>query len=108
VDPEEFTTAVQSPMVSGAVLVTGAAGRLGGQICRKLIAAGVPVVGTDLAAAVPEWASSGKVDYLPSIDLTDIDSTKRLFSTALAPITACVHVAAWPGPAVEPPFPRWV
>lgn len=97
-------------------------GRLGGQIAQQLAEMGMRVVGTDIAPAEPEWVSkimaqlesSGRskdLKYVPSLDLTNTAGVNDLFAMAqkeFGVVNGCVHVAAWPGPASDPPFPTVV
>ena len=94
-------------------LVTGAAGNLGMQIARRLKESGRfrAVLGTDISKSfnVPSHVDAPVWDtYVGGIDLTDRGAVARLFREAQKHRSesgdlVVVHVAAWPGPAKEPP-----
>ena len=52
------------------VVVTGAAGRLGGGVCKLLCARpGWVVIGTDIAPSPPEWLRDLPCPFYPGLDL---------------------------------------
>jgi homoserine O-acetyltransferase len=86
------------------VVVTGAAGRIGGGIASKLREQGYRVVGVDIA---PEPASDKKWDRFVQVDLAAAAEGNSEAADGLADAMrgahAVVHCAAWPGPAATPP-----
>jgi dTDP-4-dehydrorhamnose reductase len=78
-------TAVGSRVAARRVLVTGAAGMLGGELLRR-IPSGVSAVGTDLASA-PGVDAAG-------LDLCDPDALERAWSE-LGPFDGAIHCAAY-------------
>ena len=91
---------------TAVVLVTGAAGRLGGRIAQRLLSEypKCRVIGTDLAAQLPAWAegqAAERLVFVPAVNLTDAAAVGALFDRS---VTHCVHVAAWPGPSKQAPL----
>ena len=75
------------------ILVTGAAGRLGGRVVRLLVERGYDVLGTDridLEASSAPFARA---------DLCDADQASKLVAAA----KAVIHLGAIPGPRAEEP-----
>ena len=101
-------------------LVTGAAGNLGGQIAKKLARSGRyrAVVGTDVSKFTSVQSNNDpqhQQHYVGGVDLTDRTAVEALFQRVGEEKGAgadgdgqlvVVHVAAWPGPAQEPPLSR--
>jgi nucleoside-diphosphate-sugar epimerase len=94
------------------VVVTGAAGRLGGLIAQRLLTQHpkCTVIATDIVAETPAWAAeitSGadgeRLLFVPGVDLTDAAAVEAVFKR-FHRITHCVHVAAWPGPSKHAPL----
>ena len=99
-------------------LVTGAAGNLGGQIAKKLARSGRyrAVVGTDVSKFTSVQSDNDpqhQQHYVGGVDLTDRTAVEALFQRVGEEKGAgadgdgqlvVVHVAAWPGPAQEPPL----
>lgn len=76
------------------ILVTGAAGHIGGQVTRELLAAGHQVVLTDLLPV-----DEPRADRVHTGDLQDPDLARKAMDGA----EAVVHLAAIPHPNVEDP-----
>lgn len=76
-------------LTSGRVLVTGAAGMLGSELCRTA-PAGLEPVGTDLA---PEPHDGVPVQHV-GVDLTDAEAVRALLSDA-GPLQGVIHAAAY-------------
>ena len=88
-------------MTSGPILVTGAAGLIGGQLVSRLAAEGADVIATDRRAAeAPPGA--GWV----TVDLTDAPSLLALMRDAQ--VRAVVHAGAISGPMVAAGNPHQV
>jgi nucleoside-diphosphate-sugar epimerase len=86
-------------MTGGAILVTGAAGLIGGRLVRRLVAEGAFVVATD---ARPAEAPAG-------VRWETLDLENRSVLTALmrdARVEAVVHAGALSGPMVAPGDPH--
>lgn len=80
------------------VLVTGASGRLGSQIVRKLVEAGRRVVATDRAEPQSGIWGASDVEFVKA-DLCDKDAMQKV----CAKTKSVVHVGAIPGPSKFPP-----
>lgn len=84
-----------------AYLVTGAAGSIGSAICRRLLAAGHDVIGTDRAAAI-----EGELQWVRG-DLTDPVAQARIAAACTAGIdgiviaTGMLEPMAWEGIGAE-------
>jgi nucleoside-diphosphate-sugar epimerase len=88
-------------MTSGPILVTGAAGLIGGRLVNRLVAEGADVIATDRRAAeAPPGA--GWV----TVDLTDAPSLLALMRDAQ--VRAVVHAGAISGPMVAAGDPHQV
>ena len=66
-------------------VVTGAAGGIGTEVCRRLLAEGANVVAVDLdEGALLKLAGDGDAALLPvAADVTDAEDTDRFFAAAL-------------------------
>lgn len=62
--------------MAGPIVVTGAAGFLGGAVARHLAATGHAVVGMDLAAEAPGFPGA----FVGGVDLTDAEATAQAFA----------------------------
>jgi len=86
------------------ILVTGACGRIAGQIISRLVARGSNVLATDKLQAPDDrdqrWggASSKLVEFVQA-DLTDCSAVRAMVQRS----SAVVHVGAVPGPSKVPP-----
>ncbi|KAJ3316220.1 hypothetical protein HDU93_004551, partial [Gonapodya sp. JEL0774] len=78
------------------ILVTGAAGRIGGQIAQQLAEKGERVLGTD---RFPLRADVTPAFEFAQADLVDAASVERLVAGA----RDVIHVAANPGPSKQTP-----
>uniref|UniRef100_A0A7S2W453 AB hydrolase-1 domain-containing protein n=1 Tax=Rhizochromulina marina TaxID=1034831 RepID=A0A7S2W453_9STRA len=90
------------------VLVTGAVGYVGSRIIEALRQSGrfPVVVGTDLQACLPRSVASD--GHWGGVDLTQAGAVASLLDDVEAHygrLSGVVHVAAFPGPAREPPSP---
>ena len=82
--------AAQDPLDEGRILLTGAAGMLGGQLSRSA-PPGFEVVGTDLAT--PERTGPCAV-FVSGIDLRDLEAVRALFAEQ-GPFDGVLHPAAY-------------
>ena len=88
-------------MTSGPILVTGAAGLIGGRLVSRLVADGVAVIATDQRAVeTPPGARCA------TVDLTDAPSLLALMRDAQ--VRAVVHAGAISGPMVAAGDPHQV
>lgn len=84
------------------VLVTGAAGRLGGKIARALKDAGKYVIGVDMVE--PTWPGhADAMDEFVKCNLSEEGCGTKVLGPAMKGVDAVVHCAAWPGPAARGP-----
>ncbi|CAE8599905.1 unnamed protein product, partial [Polarella glacialis] len=85
------------------VLVTGACGRLGSQVARRLLEDGHRVLATDRAPAPADpaklWGSHAERVEFVQADLLDVEAVESL----AARCGPAVHVGAIPGPSGTPP-----
>ncbi len=100
-------------MASKAVLVTGAAGFIGMQVCERLLARGEAVVGVDSLTPYYDPAlKRARLNYLRQhagfsfceTDLADAEATEAVFNTSRP--DRVVHLAAQPGvrASIDEPF----
>lgn len=89
---------------AAAVVVTGAAGRLGLAIAQALRKAGHRVVGVDRPGAPGATEAARQLDGFVLLDLAgDAGPTGAKLCEVFAGVDAVVHCAAWPGPSATPP-----
>lgn len=83
--------------MSGVVLVTGAAGALGGVVCDTLTAAGLTVAALDLPSPhLDQLVASGRAAFALGLDVTDLGALRdavRTIETNLGPITGAALIA---------------
>lgn len=83
--------------VSGVVLVTGAAGALGGVVCDTLTAAGLTVAALDLPSPhLDQLVASGRAAFALGLDVTDLGALRDAVATIetnLGPITGAALIA---------------
>ncbi len=103
----------RNALASGSVLVTGAAGFIGMQVCERLLARGDQVVGVDALTPYYDPAlKRARLNYLKQHtgftfyekDLADTEATGDVFSAAKP--DRVVHLAAQPGvrASIDDPF----
>jgi 2-hydroxycyclohexanecarboxyl-CoA dehydrogenase len=89
-------------MASGRVaFVTGGAGGIGSEICRRLAAAGHRVAVADLAGSRTQEVASEIGGHAVELDVTDPASVERAArdaAGALGPVDVCVNCAGWDQP----------
>lgn len=84
------------------VMVTGAAGFIGANLCRALSSAGIETVGVDcfLAASYPaeiKRANAAEIEALPGVTMIEADIRAPLPDAAFDGVGAVVNLAAMPG-----------
>jgi UDP-glucose 4-epimerase len=92
--------------MSKHVVVTGAAGRIGGGIGQQLRSLGMRVVGVDMVPPPANMAERGCCDSYVQCDLVaacDQGAARDALTSAMSGAQAVVHCAAWPGPSATPP-----
>src|SRR5262245_66516720 len=86
-------------MQNGRVaLVTGGAGGIGGEICRRLAAAGHRVAVADLAGSKSAEVAREISGMALDLDVTDPASVARAaadVAAKLGPVDVCVNCAGW-------------
>jgi len=89
-------------MSTGRVaLVTGGAGGIGSEICRRLAAAGHRVAVADLAGSASSKVAAEIGGRAVDLDVTDPASVERAardVAAALGPVEVCVNCAGWDEP----------
>ena len=91
-------------MAAKTVVVTGAAGRIGGAIGVRLRQQGYRVVGVDMVPHEPRIDAS--CDAYVKVDIVaacEAGAAQTALVSAMAGAQAVVHCAAWPGPSATPP-----
>eukprot|EP00961_Rhodomonas_salina_P110490 1486816-Rhodomonas_salina.3 len=89
-----------------SVVVTGAAGRIGGGIGACLRQAGFRVVGVDMVPQPADLLSRGACDTYVQCNLVaacERGSDHTALAGAMSDVHAVIHCAAWPGPSATPP-----
>ena len=100
----QATSARQTGM--SKVVVTGAAGRIGGGIGVKLRALGYNVIGVDMVPPPANLKERGCCDQYVQCNLVaacDYGPARDALFGAMSGAAAVVHCAAWPGPSATPP-----
>jgi 2-hydroxycyclohexanecarboxyl-CoA dehydrogenase len=87
--------------IDRVALVTGGAGGIGSEICRRLAAAGLRVAVADLPGSASSAVAAEIGGRAVDLDVTDpasVERAAREVAGALGPVEVCVNCAGWDEP----------